>query len=71
MRIVPNKFLVKIGVCLLLISGYTVQAQNAPPPPTPPPPCTPIDNWIPVLFVVGLLIAFYKFKNIQLKKTLK
>lgn len=71
MRIVPNKFLVKIGVCLLFVSGFTVQAQNAPPPPTPPPPGTPIDSWIPVLFVVGLLIAFYKYNNRIAKKTLK
>ena len=71
MRIVPNKFLVKIGVYLLLVSGFTMHAQSGPPPPTPPPPGTPIDNWIPVLFVVGLIVAFYKFKNIQPKKTLK
>ena len=73
MRIVPNKFLVKIGVYLLLVSGFTMHAQiNPPPPPGPPgPPGFPIDNWIPVLFVVGLIVAFYKFKNIQPKKTLK
>ena len=71
MRIVPNKFLVKIGVYLLFVSGFTMHAQSGPPPPTPPPPGTPIDNWIPVLFVVGLIVAFYKFKNIQPKKTLK
>jgi len=71
MSIVPNKFLVKIGFCLLLVSGYSVQAQAGPPPPTPPPPGVPIDSWLPVLFVVGLFIAFYKVKNIQPHKTLK
>jgi hypothetical protein len=70
MSIVPNKFLVKIGVCLLLVSSYSTQAQAGPPPPTPPPPGTPIDNWMPALLVVGLLIAFYKLKNKKTKKTL-
>jgi hypothetical protein len=74
MRIVPNWFINILGGFILILSSATALAQgsNNPPPPTPPPPGTPIDNWIYLLLVIGVLFAFYKFNNKKIiKKTPK
>jgi hypothetical protein len=67
MRIIPNRILVIIALCLL--SFASVAAPNDPPPPTPPPPPgSPIDGGVLLLFTVSLLYGFYIVYQYNAKK---
>jgi hypothetical protein len=56
-----NYILIFFAINILSI----VNTFGAPPPPDPqvPPPGAPIDAYIPILFLIGSLIAFYYFKK--------
>lgn len=77
MKIVPNKLLTTIMICLTGMFTLTSLASDGsvnqnPPPPTPPPPGLPIDGGLVILLCAGLLFAYYKFTTYQnTKKTLK
>jgi hypothetical protein len=67
MRIIPNRILVIIALCLL--SFASVAAPNDPPPPTPPPPPgSPIDGGVFLLFIISLLYGLYKVYQYNFKK---
>ncbi|ODS86243.1 MAG: hypothetical protein BGO42_13675 [Flavobacterium sp. 40-81] len=62
----------KIGVvsCFVL-NTFTIMGAPVPPPPAqgaPPPPGAPIDGSVYFLLGIGLIYAFYYFKNIAIKK---
>jgi len=69
-----NSF-IKLGIfsCFIL---NTLSAIGAPVPPTPehgapPPPGAPLDERLYLLLGIGLLYAFYYYKNNYIKKASK
>ncbi|GEM_PF-967220 len=69
-----NSF-IKLGVFSLFVLN-TLSAMGAPVPPppengAPPPPGAPLDERIYLLLGVGLLYAFYYYKNYHIKKASK
>ncbi|WP_310556101.1 PID-CTERM protein-sorting domain-containing protein [Flavobacterium sp.] len=60
----------KINVLLLALlpALMTYAAPGGPPPPTPPPPPgLPVDGFVVVLLIVGLIYGFYSIKKFKLQ----
>lgn len=54
---------IKIAALLLLCFTQTVGlfAQDFPPPPAPPPPGLPIDDYVPFMILIALIIGVFYF----------
>lgn len=58
----------KIASVLFVLISFVCAAQKTPePPPSPPPaPGTPIDGWVLIVLLIGLVYGVYKsFKLIE------
>ena len=66
MKIVPIKILF---LFVVVFSGVTGYAKNAPPPPgIPPPPGLPINGGVMALFIVSIIYGLYKIYQFKLNK---
>lgn len=64
--IVQNKKIIASILFVLISFVCTAQGSGvpAPAPPTPPPPGLPVDDALPVLFILALVFGIYKsFKS--------
>ncbi|MCO4822380.1 MAG: hypothetical protein KC469_09950 [Flavobacteriaceae bacterium] len=57
----------KIASVLFVLISFVCAAQDAPePPPATSPPGTPIDGWVLIVLLIGLIYGVYKsFKLVK------
>jgi hypothetical protein len=68
MKIVPNRKIIILAVCVL--SAFNAFAEPEPPPPStpPPPPGLPLDGGVLLLVIISLLYGCYKIYRSNIKK---
>lgn len=65
MKFVPNR----VMPCFLLFANGVLYGQEIPPPPpTPTPPGTPIGDYLSLLILLAVGLAFLKFRKLDFKK---
>ena len=67
MKIFPNS----VYLCILLLANGILYAQGGPPgppPPAPGPPGTPIDDFVWLLLVLGIVFSFFVLRKIPIKR---
>lgn len=67
MRLHHKKITVSLLLCLYPVVSLLAQA-TPPPPVPPPPPGLPIDDYIPVMIIVAMLIGVYFLRKSKIQK---